>query len=122
MSKAAGLGGAYSNILLAKPGDICSETYIQFGPFNTESEAKKMSKYFMTKFFRALLFLGKDSQNTARDKYQFVPQPDLSKSYWNLPVDAIDEALFNQYGIPEKDREFIRRNIQARDENNVEIL
>ena len=122
MSKVAGLGGAYSNILLAKPGDICSETYIQFGPFNTESEARKMSKYFMTKFFRALLFLGKDSQNTARDKYQFIPQPDLSKPYWSLPVDAIDEALFNQYGIPEQNRDFIRKNIQQRDESNVEIL
>lgn len=122
MSKSAGLGGSYSNIGIARPGDICSETFIEFGPFKSDEEARKMAKYFFTKFFRALLFLAKDSQNTAKEKYKFIPLPDLSKPYFNKSIAEIDEALFEEYNIPQEIREFIRKNIQTRDEPNIDIL
>lgn len=122
MSKNAGLGGSYSNIGIARPGDICSETFIEFGPFKSDEEARKMAKYFFTKFFRALLFLAKDSQNTAKEKYKFIPLPDLSKPYFNKSIAEIDEALFEEYNIPQETREFIRKNIQTRDESNIDIL
>ena len=122
MSKSAGLGGSYSNIGIARPGDICSETFIEFGPFKSDEEARKMAKYFLTKFFRALLFLAKDSQNTAKEKYRFIPLPDLSKPYFNKSIAEIDEALFEEYNIPQEIREFIRKNIQTRDESNIDIL
>ena len=122
MSKNAGLGGSYSNIGIARPGDICSETFIEFGPFKSDEEARKMAKYFFTKFFRALLFLAKDSQNTAKEKYKFIPLPDLSKPYFNKSIAEIDEALFEEYNIPQEIREFIRKNIQTRDESNIDIL
>lgn len=122
MSKNAGLGGSYSDIGIARPGDICSETFIEFGPFKSDEEARKMAKYFFTKFFRALLFLAKDSQNTAKEKYKFIPLPDLSKPYFNKSIAEIDEALFEEYNIPQEIREFIRKNIQTRDESNIDIL
>lgn len=122
MSRTAGLGGAYSNINLAKPYDACSETFLEFGAFGTQEEAYKMSKYFLTKFFRALLFLGKDSQRSTKETYCYVPMPDLSKLYFNKSVAEIDEALFEEYNIPQEIREFIRKNIQTRDESNIDIL
>lgn len=122
MSKTAGLGGSYSNIGIAQPGDICSETFIEFGPFKSGEETRKMAKYFLTKFFRALLFLAKDSQNTAKEKYKFIPLPDLSKPYFDKSVAEIDEALFEEYNIPQESREFIRKNIQTRDESNIDNL
>lgn len=122
MSKTAGLGGSYSNIGIAQPGDICSETFIEFGPFKSDEETRKMAKYFLTKFFRALLFLAKDSQNTAKEKYKFIPLPDLSKPYFNKSVSEIDETLFEEYNIPQESREFIRKNIQTRDESNIDAL
>ena len=122
MSKVAGLGGSYSNIGIAKPGDVCSETFIEFGPYRSQEEAIKMAKYFFTKFFRTLLFLAKYSQNTAKDKYKYVPVPDLTKDYWNKSIAEIDEILFEEYKIPEESRQFIRDNIQTRDKSSIDIL
>lgn len=122
MSRTAGLGGAYSNINLAQPYDACSETFLEFGAFDTKEEAHKMSKYFLTKFFRALLFLAKDSQRSTKEAYCYVPMPDLSKSYFDKSVAEIDEALFEEYNVPQESREFIRKNIQTRDESNIDIL
>ena len=72
-SKAGCYGGSYANIVVASPGDVCSETFIEFGPYDSKKEAYKMAKYFLIKFFRTLLFLAKDSQNAARDKYRYIP-------------------------------------------------
>lgn len=122
MSLNIGLGGSYSNICLARPGDACAETFIEFGPLANQENAYKMAKYFLTKFFRACLFLAKTSQNTARDKYRYVPVPDFSQTFWQKKIAQIDEALFEQFQIPASSRDFIRKNFQTRDEHNIEIL
>lgn len=122
MATNIGLGGSFSNICVAKPGDACSETFIEFGPFASQAEAINAAKYFMTKFFRALLFLAKDSQNTAKDKYRYVPLPDFSAQFWQSKVKDLDQALFELYDVPPVTREFILRNVQPRSEANIEIL
>ena len=40
------------NPIIAKPGEVCSETYIVCGSFNTLKEAKNLEMYMSTKFFR----------------------------------------------------------------------
>lgn len=122
MAANIGLGGSYSNICVAVPGDACSETFIEFGPFASQNEAIKAAKYFMTKFFRALLFLAKDSQNTAKDKYRYIPLPDFSDQIWQSKITELDPALFELYDIPAVTREFILQNVQPRSEANIEIL
>lgn len=122
MSERIGLGGSYANICVAGPGDVCSETFIEFGPFQNQDETIKMAKYFMTQFFRALLFLAKDSQNTAKDKYKYIPLPDFRDDIWHQSISELEEYLFDKYGIPLKSQKFIRKHIQLRDEHNIEIL
>lgn len=122
MSDSIGLGGSYANICVARPGDVCSETFIEFGPFSDHDETIKMAKYFMTKFFRALLFLAKDSQNTARDKYKYIPVPDLSLPFWQRKVADLDQELFDYYRVPRSSQDFILQNVQPRNESNIEIL
>lgn len=122
MATNIGLGGSYSNICVASPGDVCSETFIEFGPFASQNEAIKAAKYFMTKFFRALLFLAKDSQNTAKDKYHYIPLPDFNSDLWQSKISDLDEQLFDLYEVPSASREFILRNLQPRSEANIEIL
>ncbi len=121
-SKAGCYGGSYANIVIASPGDVCSETFIEFGPCKSKEETCKMAKYFLTKFFRTLLFLAKDSQNAARDKYRYIPIPDLTNNYWEKTIAEIDEALFKEYKVPEESQQFIRDNIQTRDESNIDEL
>lgn len=122
MSDKIGLGGSYANICVASPGDACSETFLEFGPFATKDEASKMAKYFMTQFFRALLFLAKDSQNTARDKYRYIPLLDLNERIWQRPIPEIDAWLFQKFHVPPETQNFIRQNIQPRSEANIEVL
>jgi len=122
MSERIGLGGSYANICVARPGDVCSETFIEFGPFKNQNEAYRMAKYFLTKFFRALLYLAKTSQNTAKDKYRYIPVPDLSDKIFDQTISKLDQALFDKYQIPSRSRDFILQNIQSRDENNIELL
>ena len=64
MSVSAGLGGAYADIIVARPNDICTETYQESGGFDDFETAKKHAKYLMTKFARALLFVNKTSQHS----------------------------------------------------------
>lgn len=122
MSRNIGLGGSYSNICVARPGDVCAETFIEFGPFANQDDAFLMAKYFMTKFFRACLFLAKTSQNTARDKYCYVPLLDFGLDFWQKGIAKIDESLFEQFQIPVVSRDFIRQNFQDRSEENITIL
>lgn len=122
MAANIGLGGSFSNICVAKPGDACSETFIEFGPFASQAETINAAKYFMTKFFRALLFLAKDSQNTAKDKYRYVPLPDFNAQLWQSKIEDLDQALFELYDVPLATREFILQNVQPRSEANIEIL
>lgn len=122
MSETVGLGGSYANICVAGPRDVCSETFIEFGPFATQAEAIKMAKYFMTKFFRALLFVAKDSQNTTKDKYCYIPVPDLSNPIWHSKVSELDQKVFELYQVSDSTSNFILQNIQPRSEENIEVL
>ncbi len=122
MSDHVGLGGSYANICVAAPGDACTETFIEFGHFQNQQETIKMAKYFLTKFFRALLFLAKTSQNTTKDKYKYIPVPDLSLDFWDENISTLDQQLFELYDVPMETQEFILKNIQERSEANIEIL
>ncbi|MGN1313004.1 MAG: hypothetical protein ACI4VS_02360 [Candidatus Nanosyncoccaceae bacterium] len=109
------LGGSYSKILIAEPGDCCSEMYIEFGPFDTVTEAQNAKKYFYTKFFRAVFYKDKMSQNTARETYSSVPIQDFSEKSdidWSRSLDEIDQQLFNKYNLSKEERSFIIEKIK----------
>lgn len=109
------LGGAFSEILVAKPFDACSEMYIEFGPFNNIDEAKNAKKYFYTKFFRAVFYKDKTSQNTARDTYRSVPLQDFTNNSdidWSQSIAQIDQQLYKKYGLDEREIKFIEEKVR----------
>lgn len=109
------LGGAFSEILVAKPFDVCSEMYIEFGPFNNIDEAKNAKKYFYTKFFRAVFYKDKTSQNTARDTYRSVPLQDFTNNSdidWSQSIAQIDQQLYKKYGLDEREIKFIEEKVR----------
>lgn len=118
MSESAGLGGAFSDIIIASPDEACTETYLEAGPFDTYKEAQKYAKYLMTKFCRALLYVNKFSQHST-SSWGAIPQQDFFEEWWNKSISEIDEKLFEKYNIPENIRIFIRNNIQQRTEANI---
>lgn len=112
------LGGAYSDIIIASPGDLCSETYLESGCFDTYEEAKKHSKYLMTSFVRALFYLNKFSQNSTRS-WGAIPIQTYTESWWDKSIKEIDNALMKKYNIPKDVQEYIYKNIQPKDESNI---
>ena len=112
------LGGAYSNIIIASPNDICTETYLESGCFDDYNTAKKHAKYLMTRFFRALYFLNKFSQNSIYS-WEAIPQQDYSESWWDKSIKEIDDELMKKYNIPENIKNFIYKNIQPKNESNI---
>lgn len=58
------LGGGFAKIYIAKPQQICTETFLESGCFDTLEQAKIHAKFLMTQFCRALLYRNKNSQHS----------------------------------------------------------
>ncbi len=118
MSENAGLGGAFANIIIAKPYEICTETYQESGVFDDFETAQKHAKYLMTKFARALLYVNKMSQMSTR-AWGAVPIQDYHEFWWNKSIAEINKELIRKYNVPQDIAEFIDKNIQTKTESNI---
>lgn len=104
------------NLILGKPKQISTETFMVIGPFETEYEAKAMIKYFKTKFFRALIGILKTTQHSTTT-YGFVPLENFTKSNeyidWDMSIDELDLRLFNRYNLSDEEISFIIKNVKS---------
>ena len=124
VSKAYGAGkaiGESENTLVmcapvvAKPNQACTETFLEIGSFDTKEEVENFYSYFKTKFFRTLLGIRKQTQDTKRSTYSFVPLQDFTPSSdidWTLPVSQIDEQLYRKYGLSDEEIDFIESHVK----------
>lgn len=117
-SEGAGLGGAYSDIIIALPNVATTETWQESGVFDDFETAQKHAKYLMTKFARALLYFNKHSQHSTT-AWGAVPVQDYSETWWGESVDEIELRLMEKYAVPEDVQKFIFENIQQKSENNI---
>ena len=122
MSENAGLGGAYGDILIGKPSEICTQTYVVSGCFDTEALAMKHAKYVLTQFARALLYLKKQGRTSAKPTWEAVPVQDYSEPWWNETIEQINEHLFDKYEVPQEIRDYVKRHIQLRSEESIRNL
>ena len=118
MSEKTGLGGAYSDIIIAKPNDIATETFQESGCFDTLDDARKHAKYLLTKFTRALLYFNKHSQHSTT-AWGAVPVQHYQEDWWTKSISEIDNKLMDKYNISAEIRSFISKNIQEKNENNI---
>ena len=88
-----------------KPGQVCTFTYFLCGKFDSEIEANNCLKYLSTKFVRYLLFQSLSGIHVSRDKFDFVPLVDFSKT-WN------DSELYDKYGLSEEEKALIESSIK----------
>ncbi len=88
-----------SNRILA-PNEVCTQSYLVGDSFKTKEEAENFLSYLRTKFFRFLLLQGLTSQDISREKFLFVPQMDVSRSW-------TDDELNNHFGLSQGEIEFI---------------
>lgn len=118
MSEENGLGGAYSDIIIASPRDICTETYLVSGEFDSKDTARKHAKYLMTKFARALLYVNKYSQHSTT-AWGAIPIQDYSEEWWDKKISEIDDKLFEKYNVSNDIKKFVLKNIQTKTEDDI---
>lgn len=98
-----------SQPVVAGPGELCTETFVEFGPFDTKEEVENVLSYLRTKFFRAMVAIRKQDQGSSRAVYHYVPLQDFSKP-WS------DKELFEKYDLTADEIDFIETSIKAYEE------
>lgn len=88
-----------------KPGEICSETYLVAGSFDTKVEADNYMDYLKTKFARFLIQQIAMTQQLSRSTFGYVPIQDF-KQKWD------DKKLYEKYGLSEGEIHFIEKLIK----------
>lgn len=87
------------------PGQICSETYLVAGAFDTEKEADNYAKYLKTKFVRFLIIQKAMTQQVSKAVFGFVPVQDFR-------VVHTDADLYLKYQISDEEVQYIESMIK----------
>ncbi len=93
-------------VILAQPGEVCTETFLLIGNFSTEEEQLNCLSYIETKFFRFLLYYGKGTMHVNKTVFSLIPLQNFNES-WD------DKKLYKQYGLTEEEISFIESLINV---------
>lgn len=87
------------------PNEVCTETWLSIGAFDTLIEAENLLKYLNSRFVRFLLLQALTSIMVTNTMFQFVPIQDFSKSW-------TDKELYAKYGLSDDEIAFIESMIK----------
>ena len=102
------IGEGPATPVLATPGELCTETFLEIGAFDTRIEAENAMSYLKTKFFRCLVGIRKQTQHATKQVYHYVPLQDFSKPW-------TDEELYKKYKLTQEEINFIESTIRPMD-------
>lgn len=102
-------GGVFGEIpskeIIAGPNDLCTETFLEIGPFKNSIERDNCVSYWKTKFFRTLVGIKKITQHCTQNCYSIVPILDFSKNW-------TDQELYAKYNFTQDEIDFIETNVK----------
>ena len=104
----SGQSRVLSVLEILKPKEVCSETYIIVGSFDSEKEATNLYNYLKTKFVRFLILQASSSIMIAKGSFCLVPTQDFT-------YDWTDEDLYKKYGLNQEEIDFINGMIRPMD-------
>ena len=107
----------FPEVIIGHPNEICTETFLKIGLFDTLKEAENCLTYMQTRFFKALLFFGRSGMNMSQQNFDLVPIIDYTKEY-------TDEKLYQKYGLNDVEISFINSLFESSknvDNNGGEI-
>lgn len=97
------------NVIIAKPGEACTESWIVAFTSNSFEEVVSFKTYLFTKTVRFLLLQTVVSQDVTREKFVFIPN--LSK--YDVVFD--DDLLRKRWNITDEEWNFIDSKIRSVD-------
>ena len=113
------LGETLSTPLVGRPLTGCTESFIQIGPFESQTEAQNCLRYIKTKLCRALLGTLKVTQDNPKSVWKNIPIQDFTANSdidWNKSIPEIDQQLFKKYKLSEEEIEFVESRIKPMEE------
>lgn len=93
---------------LGEPNTACTETYLVIGNFDNAEICENVMSYIRTRFFRFLVLLKKNTQDSTQKVYEFVPMQDFSHPW-------TDAQLYVKYGLSKDEIAFIESMIRPMD-------
>lgn len=109
------MGECLSELEVGVPETAYTQTFMSFGAFANEQEARNCLKYIKTKFARLLLGTLKVTQNNSKDTWANIPLQDFTDKSdidWAKPVAEIDQQLYAKYNLDETEKAFIESMIK----------
>lgn len=94
-----------STMELLKPGEICSETYLVAGAFDSKEEATNYMDYLKTQFVRFLILQIAMTQQLSKASFAFVPCQDFTRKW-------TDKQLFERYDLSSEEVNYIQGMIK----------
>ncbi|AQQ09865.1 Eco57I restriction-modification methylase [Sedimentisphaera cyanobacteriorum] len=119
LTRAYGAGEDFPHQILNKPflgepGSCCTETYLVIGPYASKKTAQAVLSYIRTRFFRFLVLLKKNTQDSPRGVFTLVPIQDFSR-HWT------DEKLYKKYGLTADEIAFIESMVRPMEANGEDL-
>jgi site-specific DNA-methyltransferase (adenine-specific) len=110
ITMAYGAGESYPHQIINKPfygepKSVCTETYLQIGPFKSKKICENVISYIHTKFFRFLVLMIKNTQHATKSVYRLVPIQDFENK-------LEDKTLYKKYNLTENEVKFIDEMIR----------
>lgn len=93
-----------------------TQSFISFGCFDTEAEARACYKYICSKFARFMLGIRKTTQHNPPEKWAYVPLQDFTSDSdidWSKSITEIDQQLYKKYGLTDDEIAFIETNVKT---------
>lgn len=104
----SGMFVVLSTVRVLKPQEVCTDSYLIAYESNDAVLAENFAKYMCTKFFRFLLLQAVSSINLSKDKFQFVPMQDFTKTW-------TDEMLYEKYNLTQDEIDFIESMMKEKE-------
>ena len=95
----------FSTMKILKPQEICTQSYLVGGTFNSQEEAENYLLYLKTCFVRFLMLQLLSTQDISAEKFRFVPLQDFTKPW-------TDEELYKKYNLTDEEIQFIESMIK----------
>lgn len=116
LPKAAGagkFGESLPQMIIAKPWEGHTQSFISLGGFDSKQEAANLEKYIKTKFCRGLLGVLKITQDITPSKWKYVPNQKFVDGdiNWNSSISNIDRQLYKKYNFSQEEIDFIENGV-----------
>ena len=90
----------FSTMRILKPKEICTQSYLVGGVFDSLEECNNYMSYLRTSTVRFLILQLISTQDISAEKFQFVPLQDFSESW-------TDEKLYKKYNLSPEEIAYI---------------